>query len=60
MTDQRHEPTDSVAEYPAREPSIPETHDSIELTDDSVVVYDRADSAQWIWSDATVRLADHR
>lgn len=41
MGDERHESADRVAEYPAREPSIPETHNSIELTDRPVVGYDR-------------------
>lgn len=60
MTNQRHESSSSIPEYPVREPSIPDAHDSIELTDDSVVVYHRLDSAQWIWSDAAVERTDHR
>lgn len=60
MIDERHESADRIAEYPAREPSIPETHDSIELTDRAVVVYDRTDADRWLWSDAAVQLAECR
>ncbi|NHN61610.1 MULTISPECIES: hypothetical protein [Halorussus] len=56
MIDERHESDDRIARYPAREPSIPETHDSIELTDHAVVVYDRTDADRWLWSDAAVQL----
>ncbi|WP_435181551.1 DUF7331 family protein [Halorussus sp. AFM4] len=60
MIDERHDTDDRIAEYPAREPVIPETHDSFELTDSAVVVYDRTDADRWLWSDAAVRLADRR
>lgn len=60
MTDQRHAVDNRGEEFPAREPSIPETHDSFELTDESFVVYDREDSRQWIWADEGVHLAEHR
>jgi hypothetical protein len=57
MTEQRHGSTAGVPDFPAREPSIPEPHDSIELTDDAIVIYDETDSQRWVWTDEAVRLA---
>lgn len=60
MTDQQHESDERIAEYHASEPSIPETHASLELTDDAVIIYDREDSRQWLWADEAVQRAAWR
>lgn len=60
MANHRQTTDDHVAEYHAREPSIPESHDSIELTTDTVILYDREDSRQWIWADEVVHRSDIR
>lgn len=54
MANQRHTSNDHIEEYYAPEPTIPATHDSIELTEEAVVVYDREDSRRWIWADEAV------
>ena len=60
MANYRHATDSHVEEYHAPEPSVPPSHDSVELTADSVILYDREDSRQWIWSDAVVQRPDMR
>lgn len=60
MTDQRHATNDHVPDYSVPEPSVPEAHDSIELTEDAVIVYSKENSQQWLWTDAAVHRAENR
>jgi hypothetical protein len=60
MTEHRHAKDGHVAAYRVTEPSLPETHDSIELTEDAVVTYEWDDSEQWIWTDEVVQCTARR
>lgn len=60
MTNQRHAPNGHIEDYPAPEPSIPATHDSFELTEDTVIIYRRENSQQWILADEAVQCTEHR
>lgn len=60
MANKHDVPTSHVAEFDAPEPSIPASHDSIELTEDAAVIYNREDSQQWIWTDEAVPRAERR
>lgn len=60
MTDQQHTTNERGAEHPSPEPSIPESHDSIELSEDTIIVYDRKDTQRWICADTVVRCAEFR
>jgi hypothetical protein len=60
MTNQRHAPNDHVEEYRAPEPSIPETHDGFELAEETVIIYRRESSEQWILSDEAVQCRNRR
>jgi hypothetical protein len=60
MANQRHTTDSHVEEFYAPDPSIPAGHDSIELTEDAVVIYDREDSQQWIWTDTAVQRTEYR
>lgn len=59
MTDLRYITIDRVAEQVAPEPSIPESHESVELGD-GTVVYNRGDPQQWIWANEAVDCTDAR
>lgn len=60
MSNQRQSPNDHVADYGAPEPSVPATHDCFELTEDTVIIYRRENSRQWILADEAVRCVEHR
>lgn len=60
MTDQRHATDDHTPDYYVPEPSIPEDHDSFELTDDTVIIYGKRSSRQWIWTDGAVERTENR
>lgn len=60
MTNQRHAPNDHIEEYPAPEPSIPDTHDGFELAEDTVIIYRRGSSEEWILSDEAIQRTDRR
>lgn len=56
MTDLHQTANDRVTP----EPSVPASHDSIEFTEGSVVVYDRENTERWIWADEAVHCDDMR
>lgn len=60
MTNHCQSTNGHVADYHAPEPSVPATHDSFELTDDTVIIYRRESSRQWILADEAVRCVEHR
>jgi hypothetical protein len=60
MTDQRHATDDHAPDYYAPEPSIPTSHGSFVLGEDTVIVYGEENSEQWLWSDAAVERTENR